>query len=72
MQSSEARSGESLKVHYDEETHQLNLEWDENDPQWGFLSLMSDEDIHEFVTKAITNGIEDAGIDISEIDEDEI
>ena len=50
----------------------MNLEWDENDPQWGFLSLMSDDDIREFVTTAITKAAEEAGIDTSGIDEDEI
>jgi len=72
MSTSEARSGDSLKVHYNEETHEMNLEWDENDPQWGFLSLMSDDDIREFVTTAITKAAEEAGIDTSGIDEDEI
>lgn len=60
MESNEltGQSGDSLKVNYDEETNQLQLEWDENDPQWGFLSLMEENEIHDFIFNALESGFE--------------
>tara|TARA_B100001059_G_C17829879_1_gene583895 strand:+ start:3028 stop:3198 length:171 start_codon:yes stop_codon:yes gene_type:complete len=36
---------DSLKIDYDEDTGQITIDWDKNDPQWSFLNSMSQEEI---------------------------
>ena len=43
---------DSLKINYDEDTHQVIIDWDENDPNWSFLNNMSEEEIQQML---ITN-----------------
>lgn len=41
---------ESLIVEYDEDTNQMRLEWDENDPKWNWLNGMTEEQVSEMIT----------------------
>lgn len=41
---------ESLIVEYDEDTNQMRLEWDENDPKWNWLNGMTEEEVSEIIT----------------------
>lgn len=41
---------ESLIVEYDEDTNQMRLEWDENDPKWNWLNGMTEEQVSEIIT----------------------
>lgn len=41
---------DGLIVEYDEDTRQMKLEWDENDPKWNWLNGMTEEQIHEVIT----------------------
>ena len=41
---------DSLLVEYDEDTRQMRLEWDDNDPKWNWLNSLSEEEVHEIIT----------------------
>lgn len=41
---------DSLIVEYDEDTRQMKLEWDENDPKWNWLNSMSEEEVSDMIT----------------------
>jgi predicted nuclease of predicted toxin-antitoxin system len=41
---------DGLIVEYDEDTRQMKLEWDENDPKWNWLNNMSQQEIQEVIT----------------------
>lgn len=43
---------DSLKIDYDEDTGQITIDWDKDDPNWNFLNKMSHEEIQ---TMIITN-----------------
>ena len=40
---------DSLKIDYDEDTHQITIDWDKNDPNWSFLNNMSEEEIQQIL-----------------------
>lgn len=40
---------DSLKIDYDEDTHQITIDWDKNDPNWSFLNNMSEEEIQQML-----------------------
>jgi len=40
---------DSLKVNYNEETGEIQLEWDPNDPQWNFLGSLTPEQIRDMI-----------------------
>lgn len=40
---------DSLKIDYDENTRQITIDWDKNDPSWSFLNTMSEEDIQKLL-----------------------
>lgn len=61
------QAGDSLKVDVTDDG-QITLDWDPNDPQWGWLSNCTDEQIQQFVTTAI----ETATKSTPEIEEDEL
>ena len=42
-------SADSLKIDYDEDTHQITIDWDKNDPNWSFLNNMSGEEIQQML-----------------------
>jgi len=44
---------DSLKIEYDEDTHELRIDWDKNDPQWAFLNDLTDEDIQTILAQGI-------------------
>lgn len=41
---------DGLIVEYDEDTREMKLEWDENDPKWNWLNNMSQQEIQEVIT----------------------
>jgi hypothetical protein len=61
-------SGDSLKIEYDDTTGQMIVDWNDNDPMWGFLSCMNEDQIKDFITTAIQNALDSA----DDIIEDEI
>jgi len=41
---------DSLKIDYDEDTGQITIDWDKNDPNWSFLNKMSQKEIQTMIT----------------------
>ena len=52
---------DSLLVEYDEDTRQMKLEWDDNDPKWSWLNSLSEEEIHEVITTNLKTLLENEG-----------
>jgi hypothetical protein len=48
---------DSLKVNVNDETGEVTLEWDPEDPVWGFLSGLTEEDISTMITDALQEAI---------------
>ena len=46
-------SADSLKIDYDEDTHQITIDWDKNDPNWSFLNNMSEEEIQQILITSL-------------------
>ena len=46
-------SADSLKIDYDEDTHQITIDWDKNDPNWSFLNNMSEEEIQQILVTSL-------------------
>ncbi len=46
-------SVDSLKIDYDEDTHQITIDWDKNDPNWSFLNNMSEEEIQQILITSL-------------------
>jgi|TARA_A200000113_G_scaffold109273_1_gene98094 hypothetical protein len=44
---------DSLKIYYDEETRQITIDWDNNDPNWSFLNNMSEEEIQQILITSL-------------------
>ena len=58
---SEHSERDSLLVEYDEDTRQMKLEWEENDPKWSWLNSLSEEEIHEVITTNLKTLLENEG-----------
>ena len=58
---SEHSERDSLLVEYDEDTRQMKLEWDDNDPKWSWLNSLSEEEIHEVITTNLKTLLEEEG-----------
>jgi hypothetical protein len=58
---SEHSERDSLLVEYDEDTRQMKLEWDDNDPKWSWLNSLSEEEIHEVITTNLKTLLENEG-----------
>ena len=52
---------DSLIVEYDEDTRQMRLEWDDNDPKWNWLNSLSEEEVHEIITTNLKTLLENEG-----------
>ena len=52
---------DSLLVEYDEDTRQMKLEWDDNDPKWSWLNSLSEEEVHEIITTNLKTLLENEG-----------
>tara|TARA_Y100000356_G_C11249810_1_gene286363 strand:+ start:1525 stop:1707 length:183 start_codon:yes stop_codon:yes gene_type:complete len=52
---------DSLLVEYDEDTRQMRLEWDDNDPKWSWLNSLSEEEVHEIITTNLKTLLENEG-----------
>jgi hypothetical protein len=52
----EGKAGDSLKIEVNDDG-QVTLDWDSNDPQWNFLSKLSQTEVQEFVNNAINYGL---------------
>lgn len=61
MLMSEHSERDSLLVEYDEDTRQMKLEWDDNDPKWSWLNSLSEEEIHEVITTNLKTLLENEG-----------
>lgn len=40
---------DGLKVHYDDETGQVTLEWDSKDPKWNWLGDLTEDEIRDTI-----------------------
>tara|TARA_A200000159_G_scaffold42387_1_gene38935 strand:- start:1348 stop:1530 length:183 start_codon:yes stop_codon:yes gene_type:complete len=58
---SEHSEKDSLLVEYDEDTRQMKLEWDDNDPKWSWLNSLSEEEVHEIITTNLKTLLENEG-----------
>lgn len=61
MLMSEHSEKDSLLVEYDEDTRQMKLEWDDNDPKWSWLNSLSEEEVHEIITTNLKTLLENEG-----------
>ena len=52
---------DSLLVEYDDVTHQMKLQWDDNDPKWNWLNSLTEEEIHEVITTNLKTLLEEEG-----------
>lgn len=50
---------DSLKVNYNEETGEIQLEWDPNDPQWNFLGGLTPEEIRDMIMEHAMETLQD-------------
>jgi hypothetical protein len=50
-QNPETPKSDSFSVNYDEETGQLELNWDPEDPEWNWLGGLTDKEIEDILTK---------------------
>lgn len=48
---------DSLKVDYNEETGEVTLDWDREDPKWSFLNDLTDEQIGDMVVKSLQDAL---------------
>ena len=44
---------DGLKVDFNEETGEMNLEWDPEDPRWSFLNGLTEEELSDMIMDAI-------------------
>jgi hypothetical protein len=44
---------DGLKVNVNEETGEINLEWDPEDPRWSFLNGLTEEELSDMIMDAI-------------------
>jgi hypothetical protein len=49
---------DSLKVNYNEETGEIQLEWDPQDPEWNWLAGLTPEEIRDMLMEQLTQTIE--------------
>jgi len=48
---------DSLKVDYNEETGEITLDWDHNDPNWSFLNDLTDQEIGDMVIQSLKDAL---------------
>ena len=58
----EGQAGDSLKIDVSDDG-QVTIDWDPNDPQWGWLSALNDEQLQEFVNNALSQLVESSSED---------
>jgi len=44
---------DSLKVNYNEETGEMTLDWDPQDPKWSFLNDLTEDQISDMVVGSL-------------------
>jgi hypothetical protein len=49
---------DGLKVDFNEETGEMNLEWDPEDPRWSFLNGLTEEELSTMIMDAIKRRLE--------------
>jgi hypothetical protein len=57
---------DSLKVNVNDDTGEITLEWDPEDPRWGFLSGLTEEELSSMITGAIQQRINELSEDDQE------
>lgn len=50
---------DGLKVDFNEETSEINLEWDPEDPRWSFLNGLTEEELSDMMMDAIKRRLEE-------------
>jgi len=50
---------DGLKVDFNEETSEINLEWDPEDPRWSFLNGLTEEELTTMMMDAIKRRLEE-------------
>jgi hypothetical protein len=51
---------DGLKVNYDDETGQVTLEWDPQDPKWNWLGDLTEDQIRDTIMKNALQILEDS------------
>lgn len=50
---------DTLKVDYNEETHEIKLEWDKNDPKWNWLGLLTEQEASDMIIEILQNKLKE-------------
>ena len=52
---------DGLEINYNEETGEIQLDWNANDPRWSFLNDLTPDEIGDMITESLRNRLnEDA------------
>jgi len=52
---------DGLKVNYDDDTGQVSLEWDPQDPTWNWLSGLTEDEIRDIIMKHAQQMLDEIG-----------
>jgi len=52
---------DGLKVNYDDDTGQVSLEWDPQDPTWNWLSELTEDEIRDIIMKHAQQILDEIG-----------
>lgn len=50
---------DSLKIDYNEETGEIQLQWDPQDPKWNWLGSLTQEEIRDMIMEKVQQQLED-------------
>ena len=57
---------DGLEIDYNEETGEIHLVWDANDPNWSWLNDLTSEQVGDMITESLRNRLdEDASESLS-------
>lgn len=57
---------DSLKVEVNDETGQITLDWDANDPNWSWLNDLTSEQVGDIITEYLKHRLDDLDLDDTE------
>lgn len=63
----ETTEDDGLKVHYDDETGQVTLEWDSKDPKWNWLGDLTEDEIKDTILKNALQILEESQNEIEDV-----
>jgi len=57
----ETTEDDGLKVNYDDETGQISLEWDPQDPTWNWLGDLTEDEVKDIIMKNAQQLLDEIG-----------